>query len=483
MLQHFLRNAILLVGLNLLVKGIYLLVVERAVQNTLPMGDYGLYFSLLNFSLLLQLVLDFGLQLYNSRNLAGNRSILAKYFPHYLGLKLVLAAIFLVSVLLIGYGIGYREKALFLLAIIGGNQIMMSMLLFFRSNLTGMGRYRADSWVSVADKVLMLFLVGGLLLFAKDKLNVFTFALAQSLSWAIGLLTVGLLLRQESIRFLPKFNLTIALSLLKRAAPFALAVFLMTAYTRADAVMIERLLPDGKIQVDHYAAAYRLLDAANMLGYLLSGLLLPMFSRLIAKRASVSGLLGLSLPTVLAGSLIIAVPVAIYAQPIVDLLYDFANEQTGHILRLLIFSFTAMCINYVYGALLGAADELKSMNRIFAIGCLLNVAGNLMVIPTYGAVGVAAVTTITQGFIAVAQAVLAHQKLALPLAILKINRLLLFLGLFTALCYFVSHYTSLYWVVKIVLTTSGGLFLAFLSKLLDLKQWFDLITQQRAQED
>lgn len=475
MLQHFLKNAILLIVLNLLVKGTYLLVVEREVQNVLPEGDYGLYFSLLNFSLLLQLVLDFGLQLYNSRNLAANRAVLAKYFPHFLGLKIGLALAFMLSLFGLGLAIGYDGKALQLLAIVGGNQVLMSMLLFFRSNLTGMGRYRADSWVSVADKLLMLILVGGLLLLAREQLTVYTFAFAQMLSWLISLLLVGSLLFSSVKGLRPRWHWPTVRVLLRRSAPFALAVFLMTAYTRTDAVMIERLLINGKEQADHYAAAYRLLDAANMLGFLLSGLLLPMFSRLITRKEPVTELLQLSLPTVLAGSVILVVPVAIFAPELIDLLYDFGDERTARILQLLIFSFIAMCINYIYGALLGAANELKRMNVIFAIGCVFNIVGNLVVLKKYGAIGVAAVTTCTQAFIALAQAVLAHRRLQLPLSILPWKRLVIFLGLFIGLCYFVSQKLTIYWMLSFSSLLLGGGVLAFLTTLLNWKQWRKLL--------
>ncbi|MEM6771591.1 MAG: polysaccharide biosynthesis protein, partial [Bacteroidota bacterium] len=71
MTSTFFRNALLHVSLNLLVKGVYLFAVERTVQNILPEGDYGLYFSLLGLGMLLQVIADFGLQLYNSKELAG----------------------------------------------------------------------------------------------------------------------------------------------------------------------------------------------------------------------------------------------------------------------------------------------------------------------------------------------------------------------------------------------------------------------------
>ncbi|MEM1359559.1 MAG: polysaccharide biosynthesis protein, partial [Bacteroidota bacterium] len=99
MVGQFFRNAVLQVSLNLLVKGVYLFGIERVVQNLLPEGEYGLYFSLLGLGMLLQVIADFGLQLHNSRNLAGHRQLLAKYFPYFIGLKLVLGSAFFLSLL------------------------------------------------------------------------------------------------------------------------------------------------------------------------------------------------------------------------------------------------------------------------------------------------------------------------------------------------------------------------------------------------
>jgi O-antigen/teichoic acid export membrane protein len=322
----------------------------------------------------------------------------------------------------------------------------------------------------------MLVLVGGLLLFARGSLTVYSFALAQGLSWAISLALVSAILWRNLASFRPRLEWRVALVLLRRAAPFALAVFLMTAYTRTDAVMIERLLVDGKVRVDHYAAAYRLLDAANMIGYLLSGLLLPMFARLIARKEKVDGLLRLALPTVLASSLCLVIPVAIYAPELTQLLYpEFADERTGQILRLLIFSFVAMAVNYVYGALLGAADELRRMNYIFAVGCVLNVAGNLLVLQNYGAIGVAAVTTATQSFISVAQAVLAHRQLNLAGVLPKLSAVVAFCGAYALLTWGVYYWMAAPWLLQFFLLGVGGLGLAFASRLLNFSEWMALI--------
>ena len=67
-------------------------------------------------------------------------------------------------------------------------------------------------------------------------------------------------------------------------------VLLMTLYNRLDPVMLGKLLPDkpncptaeintAHVQVGIYANGFRLLDAANMIAYLFSVLLIPVFAQ------------------------------------------------------------------------------------------------------------------------------------------------------------------------------------------------------------
>jgi O-antigen/teichoic acid export membrane protein len=52
----------------------------------------------------------------------------------------------------------------------------------------------------------------------------------------------------------------------------------MAFYNRIDGVMLERMLDNGQEQAGIYAQSFRILDAASMIAFLFSGLLLPMFS-------------------------------------------------------------------------------------------------------------------------------------------------------------------------------------------------------------
>ena len=70
--------------------------------------------------------------------------------------------------------------------------------------------------------------------------------------------------------------------------------------------MLERMLPDGALQAGIYAQGFRFFESLNMFGFLVAGLLLPMFSRMLKQGADTGPLTGLALRLVLSGTSILA---------------------------------------------------------------------------------------------------------------------------------------------------------------------------------
>ena len=479
MLASFFRNAVFLLVLNLLVKGVYLFVIERTVQNILPGGDYGLYFSLLGLGLILQVVADFGLQHYSMRTISGHRHLLAKYFPHFLGLKLLLGAAFCVLTFGAGVALGYRGWQLGLLGLVSVAQFFNSLAIYLRSNLSGLGRYAYDSVFSVLDKLLMIVIIGGVLWLAPGRLSISLFAGTQVLCWLLTAAGVWYSLRNRLTETRPRFRRSTLLLLLRGGAPFALAILLQAAYTRTDAVMIERLLPDGAVAADHYAAGYRLLDALNTVGWLTAGLLLPMFARMHARRESLRELLRFSLHFLVGGGIVAGILLAAYARPIVYLLYDFAEPRTAAILAFLMLSFVAQCLNYVYGALLGGTGLIGRMNWVFVGGLILNFSANWWVLPRYGAPGAAAVTLATQSLIATVQAALAHRWLPLAGSGIEWDKLIALAGLVATVVILTATLVDWWWGWQFLLVGASAALLLFVLRLLLIRDIRNFLSRAR----
>lgn len=396
MRKSFLTNLLFVLLVNLLVKPLYLFGVEVGVQNRLGAEVYGLYFALLNSAFLLQIINDFGIQVFNNRQVSIDRSSLRELFPGFVALKLILSVAYLILLYVLGRVLGYTQL-LPLLLFIGINLILTSFVLFFRSGISGLGYYRIDSALSVMDKLLMLLIIGSaLFLLRNDHFTIYHFVFGQMAALALTAFISWALLRRYTSLALSFISFRKLRGLAKSAMPYALAVFLMTLYTRLDGVMIMGLLPDGEFEAGVYAAGYRILDAFNMVAFLFAVLLLPMFSGAQSSLVQLRTLLDEGFRYML----LLVVPVCVLGilmrQELMSVLYIQANAYWGAVFCVLIATFVLTGMMYVFGTLLTATGRIRSMNVVFATTVVLNIFFNAWLIPQYKAEGAAIATLITQ---------------------------------------------------------------------------------------
>jgi O-antigen/teichoic acid export membrane protein len=334
-----------------------------------------------------------------------------------------------------------------------------------------------DSWASVLDKSLLILLVGLLLWW--PGLDAYF-----NLTWFVGAHTVAYVLTGLGLLYylsphLGQWRLSFdwlkIRTFLRAGAPYALVVFLMTAYTRLDAVMISKLLPDGLVEADRYAAAFRLLDAANVGGVLLAGLLLPMFARLLQQEQSVAPLVRLAFGVVWTGAISLAFGIWFYATPLMEGLYVHTGTDSGSLLRWLMLTFVPMSGIYVYGTLLTANGQLRPMNLIFTGSILLNLVLNLLLIPTHGALGAAWATFATQTMAFLAQWYVAQRLLFLPSPWPLVVRFTVLGAALLGIGYILPAYLpTTSWYVKCGLLIAVGPLLALSLQLWHPRDWFGL---------
>ena len=470
MRREFLLNVSFLIGINLLVKPFYLFGIERTVQNVVGKETYGIYFTLLSLTYMLQALSDLGIQNFNNRNIARHNQLLGKYFPHIMGLKLLLSGGFIVALFITAWLLGYRSGLeIKLLAFLGLNQVLISLNFYLRTNIAALGRYRTDSWLSALDKLLLVG-IGSVLLFAEPWRGAFRiewFVYAQTAALGVTALTALALNARQLERVRIRFRRPVLLLMLKKSLPFALVLLLMSIYTRIDAVMLRGLLPDGEAEVGIYGAAYRLLDAGNMLGFLFAGLLLPMFARMLKTRDDVSPLVRLSASLIWVIALTAAMLLTVFRVPVMELLYIEATPYWGTVLGTLIWTFPAVCGTYVYGTLLTANGRLAPMNWLFGGSILLNVALNAVLIPRYHSVGAALATDITQWGVLLGQIWLAGRLVRIRTSGTWIGRLALF-SLLTAGSAAGLASLPIHWIAGFLLGGVAALVWAFVAGLVEV---------------
>ncbi|MBT8218773.1 MAG: oligosaccharide flippase family protein [Bacteroidia bacterium] len=402
MQKEFISNLVLLVLANLLIKPFYIFGIDRTVQNLVGPEDYGLYFALFNFALIFQIVTDLGLQNYNNRSVSQYPDIRHDQFPSILVVKTIFAIVFLGIIWIAARILKYEGVALDLLFWIGVNTVLVSMILYLRTNISGLGRYRLDSLFSILDKVLMILIIGGWLL-TKEDFRIQHFVIGQTLALMISAIIVGSVVFILSRPLIWRKQISFHLGIIRESLPYALVVLFMTIYTRIDGVMLERILEDGSYQAGVYASGYRFFDAANMFGFLIAGLLLPMFSKLLARKQNIFPLYHLSMRCVWLLVVFIASMCYVFKSELVHLLYVNATEYWGEVLGILMVSFVFVSIGYILGSLLTAQGSIYKLNWIFLIAIILNVGLNLLLIHQFKAYGAALATLFTQGFVVLAQ--------------------------------------------------------------------------------
>lgn len=478
MRKKFLTNLILLLFLNLLVKPFWILGIDRSVQNVVGAGDYGFYFVVFNFSFLFNILLDFGITNYNNRNIAQHNQLLNKHFSSIVILKLLMAVLYTVVTFTAGLIIGFNGQQLQLLAVLSFNQFLLSFILYLRSNISGLLLFKTDSFLSVLDRVLMILICSVLLWghLTTTPFRIEWFVYAQTAAYLLTALTALLIvIKKASFRRL-NWNFPFFVMIIKQSFPFAILVLLMTFYNRLDPVMIERLLPEnsGEQQAGIYASAFRLLDASNMIAYLFSVLLLPIFSRLLKQKETVVHIVRLSFTLLIIISVIVAFGSSFYSRELMGLLYRDHVEESASVFSLLMLGYIAISTTYVFGTLLTANGSLTMLNFVAAGGMLINFLLNLILVPKFLAVGSAWASLITQFATAVVQVILAQLIFRFkPDCRYLINLSMFVAGVF-AINWFSKSITE-QWILNFIIMGAASLALAAVLKLLNIKAFVQIL--------
>lgn len=473
MRKKLLSGVILFLLLNLLIKPFWILGIDVEVQNRVGASEYGLYFSIFSFAYLFNILLDLGVTNFNNRNIAQYNHLLSKHLPAILNIKLLLFAFFLIVTFGVGLAIGYDSRQFYLLAWMCLNQFLNSLILYLRSNFSGLLMFKLDSFLSVMDKILMVafcsVLLWGDVLEGNFRIEYFIYA--QTLAYVITALTALVILVNKTGIHGLKWNAPLSLMIIKKSLPFALLALLMSCYNRLDPIMLERLLPgnSGSFQAGIYASAFRLLDALVMLAYLVSVPLLPIYSKMIKEKQDISQITKLIFTLVFTVSSAVAITFSFMSTDLMALFYDEHVTESAEVFRLLIFCLVPISMGYVFGTLLTANGDLKKLNIVAGCSLLLNLLTNIILIPRLMSKGSAMAALSTQIFSAVVQVILAIRIFKLRISPKFLLQISAFLILIVAANVAISRLQITWWVGIIIVAVLSTA-VAFLFRLLDFKE-------------
>jgi len=191
------------------------------------------------------------------------------------------------------------------------------------------------------------------------------------------------------------FNFGIIKKILQQGWPFALLVGFSAIYNRIDVVIITAL--KGFLQTGYYTAAYKIFDLLGFFPSVVSYTLFPFFAGLMAKNSLIEVrenlekylrlMLVVALPMAVGGSLLSAKLISLVAGP--------GYQAAAPVLAILIW---APAILFVYIPLnsLVISQLTKKAVLITGANVIVNIAGNLLLIPRFGIKAAAAMTVVSE---------------------------------------------------------------------------------------
>lgn len=477
MRKFFVTNLFFLLTLNILIKSFWILGIDRGIQNAVSAQEYGVYFALLNFTFLFNILLDFGITNYNNRMIARHTNLLKKYFARIIPLKILLSVLYMLVVIVSGLCLGYdcwQTKMLFWMCL---TQVLSSFISYFRSNITSLMLFKTDSIISVLDRFLLIVVCGFMLWNSRlrQSFSIERVVYAQFLTMFITFLVALSVCLAKTGFVRMKWNKAFGFLLLRDGLPFAVLGLLMACYNKMDSVMLLSLVDDNGKSSGIYASGFRLVDSANMVSYLFSVILLPLFSKMIKENRKITDVMGAAFHLLLIITTAFVAISLLYSRELMELLYNKHIEESAEVYRWLSFCFVPISMTYIFGTLLTANGSLKYLNIIAGLGMLMNIGLNFILIPLFQQNGAAITSLITQTVTAALQAWLALKIFKVKFDWKYCLKIVFYVFAVAVAAVAVRYALSASWIVKMAVSLVLFVVMAFAVRILSFKDVKSLV--------
>lgn len=188
--------------------------------------------------------------------------------------------------------------------------------------------------------------------------------------------------------------------LVRTAIPIGLSGLLVIAYARIDQIFVYTIA--GAHEAGLYGAVYNVIDQSHFVPVSVLTTLAPVMAAAWpgdpARLRRTAGLMAELLSVVSFGGVAFAI---VAAEPVVRLIFGPGFVQAAPALPVLGAAFVLICYGYLNGNLLVVFGLQKKLLRISLVALLVNVIGNLILVPLFGFMGAAWMTLATEAVVLV----------------------------------------------------------------------------------
>ncbi len=361
-----------------------------------PVGS-GQFQFVLSFSTLFGVVIDFGIQQYIIKRISEDRSKAKTFFHNFLAVEAVLAVLVYGTMMLIAYLNGYEPIVLKAIAVSGFGMAMHGLTYPFLAVVTAFYDLKKAAFLNFlasAINVAIIFLtiyVGGNIVMLTSQQVIYS-ALALIIYYQFVKKYIG---APEIIAGLRRLDYGLIRLILKSALPFAMLVGFSTIYNRIDVVLITKIL--GYKETGLYTAAYKSFDLLAFFPAVVSHSLYPLFASLMSENniAAVRVTLERYLRFMSAVALPMATGGMLLSVPIIRILAGDEFINSAPVLAVLVWAPAILFIYIVVNSLV-ISQLTKFATIITGVNVVVNIVGNLILLPRVGIVGAAIMTIVSE---------------------------------------------------------------------------------------
>lgn len=352
-------------------------------------------------------------------------------------------------------------------------QVFTFLFVFARAIITGYQWFQTDAWLSVLDKTLMIIFCSGFLFipFVFGSISLDRFLIFQAISSLIALIMAMIILVRSGVSFrINGFNKFLSKKLIFEILPFTLILLLMSAHNRLDGFLLERLHRNGAHEAGVYAASYRLLDAANMIGILFASFVLPYLAKEWKNNKDFNPVV-LNIRHVLISSSIFTIVILYFLAPwLHSLLYTHSDNYSVTVLQLCMPALAGYSLVCIYGTVMTATGQFYPFCKILLLALMVNVILNSILIPSYGASGCAIAAAISQASCGISAMYYCYAKLKMNLQWFSIA-VYIFMAIVLTGFLLVTRELSLGPWLTIILASLLMVVLIFSTRLFTFRNW------------
>ncbi|HRY59884.1 MAG TPA: flippase [Patescibacteria group bacterium] len=369
-------------------------------------GDYTTVFAFLGF---FSIIADMGFFTVAVREMAKNPDDSEKIMGNIFTLRIFFAIIFLVVASVVGYLVPAYSASVKLSIFIGSffslfvlcNQLFVSI---FQVKL------RMDKMV-ISDVIGRITLFIMVMVSINMKLSLEYFILANVIANLVMFLA-SYIMSKRFFSFKLKFDKKYCAHILKEAIPLGIIIVLGLIYFKIDTIMLSIMKDSNAVGI--YGAPYKILEILITIPAMFMGSVFPLAakylkdgdSRFVNSFHTSFDFMSIMVFPILVGILFIARPLVILVLGV-----EFTASIT--VLQILIFAVFIIFFSNIFNYFILASSLQKKLVWVYITSVLINICGNLLLIPYYSYIGSSFLTVFTELFVCISAYIIVYKNLKL----------------------------------------------------------------------